>query len=261
MGLRLIVRDPGLKRNICKQCGTVLIPGLTLKVRNRRAVLLRYSSDTWELGIDQIANKTHITRTTHTCLFCSTQRSIPSPPILLPLSIPPVPSSADLHNITGTTSISTLANTSTSIVSMGSTVPAAPISAIGIREEAQSERKTFDGPVRRKKRERMMRKTKLAFHTYEASLPTSDISASTTNPHDKEANSVILVSSNQTLSTSTSEKDREWKRNTGKVKMGDKVAPMSGEQGDERNGRDGKKGHRLWVNGEEVHGWGIGVPS
>ncbi|WVW80257.1 hypothetical protein I302_102235 [Kwoniella bestiolae CBS 10118] len=54
--------DPSLKRSICKSCGTILIPGLTSRIRNR-------------------PNRNTFSITHHTCLTCLSSLSIPSPPI------------------------------------------------------------------------------------------------------------------------------------------------------------------------------------
>lgn len=71
-------RDPSLKRTICKTCSTILTPGMTSKVRNRRELK--------PTGIDcqadgRAANKSHTTISHHTCMICSSIRSIPNPPI------------------------------------------------------------------------------------------------------------------------------------------------------------------------------------
>ncbi|WWC88067.1 uncharacterized protein L201_002970 [Kwoniella dendrophila CBS 6074] len=58
--------DPSLKRSLCKSCGTVLVPGLTSRIRNK-------------------PNSNSFSITHHTCLTCSTSFSIPAPP--LPLNI------------------------------------------------------------------------------------------------------------------------------------------------------------------------------
>ncbi|WVQ64996.1 uncharacterized protein L199_003166 [Kwoniella botswanensis] len=54
--------DPSLKQSLCKTCGTILIPGLTSRIRNR-------------------PNRNLISITHHTCLTCLSSLSIPSPPI------------------------------------------------------------------------------------------------------------------------------------------------------------------------------------
>ncbi|OCF75104.1 hypothetical protein I204_03953 [Kwoniella mangroviensis CBS 8886] len=54
--------DPSLKRSLCKTCGTILIPGLTSKIRNR-------------------PNRNSFSITHHTCLTCLSSLSIPAPPI------------------------------------------------------------------------------------------------------------------------------------------------------------------------------------
>ncbi|OXG71348.1 ribonuclease P protein subunit RPR2 [Cryptococcus neoformans Gb118] len=54
--------DPSLKRSICGVCSTVLIPGLTSRIRNR-------------------PNRNTFNKTNQTCLTCSTVLSIPSPPV------------------------------------------------------------------------------------------------------------------------------------------------------------------------------------
>ncbi|WVQ78880.1 hypothetical protein IAT38_000971 [Cryptococcus sp. DSM 104549] len=54
--------DPALKRTVCGTCSTVLVPGLTSRVRNRP------NSSTF--------NVIHIT-----CLTCSSTQSIPAPPV------------------------------------------------------------------------------------------------------------------------------------------------------------------------------------
>ncbi|KAK1927642.1 hypothetical protein DB88DRAFT_507720 [Papiliotrema laurentii] len=86
--------DPSIKRGVCRGCGTVLIPGLTSRVRNR--------PDRRNL---------HISHTT--CLECSRSLSIPSPPVDL---------------------------------ACGATV---------------------DGPVRRARREKIAKRSKVAFHARE----------------------------------------------------------------------------------------------
>ncbi|WWD16399.1 hypothetical protein CI109_100825 [Kwoniella shandongensis] len=54
--------DPTLKRSICRTCSTVLIPGLTSRMRNR-------------------PSRSTITKSNSTCLTCSTTLSIPTPPV------------------------------------------------------------------------------------------------------------------------------------------------------------------------------------
>ncbi|WVR03727.1 hypothetical protein IAU60_000722 [Kwoniella sp. DSM 27419] len=54
--------DPSMKRSICRACSTVLIPGLTSRVRNR-------------------PNTNSFSISHHTCLACQTSLSIPSRPI------------------------------------------------------------------------------------------------------------------------------------------------------------------------------------
>ncbi|WWC96872.1 hypothetical protein V866_003747 [Kwoniella sp. B9012] len=54
--------DPSLKRSLCKTCGTILIPGLTSRIRNR-------------------PNRNSFSITHHTCLTCLSSLSIPSPPM------------------------------------------------------------------------------------------------------------------------------------------------------------------------------------
>ncbi|KGB78611.1 ribonuclease P protein subunit RPR2 [Cryptococcus deuterogattii 99/473] len=56
--------DPSLKRSICRVCSTVLIPGLTSRIRNR-------------------PNLNTFTNINQTCLTCCTVLSIPSPPVAL----------------------------------------------------------------------------------------------------------------------------------------------------------------------------------
>ncbi|WRT65790.1 uncharacterized protein IL334_002739 [Kwoniella shivajii] len=54
--------DPSLKRSLCKTCGTILIPGLTSRIRNR-------------------PNRNSFSITHHHCLTCHSSLSIPAPPI------------------------------------------------------------------------------------------------------------------------------------------------------------------------------------
>ncbi|EJF57641.1 Rpr2-domain-containing protein [Dichomitus squalens LYAD-421 SS1] len=64
VGQKAIVRmDPSLKRTLCKQCDTVLLPGATASVRVK-------------------PSGSHGQVVTYTCLSCSTSRRIPAPPVL-----------------------------------------------------------------------------------------------------------------------------------------------------------------------------------
>ncbi|WVF66025.1 hypothetical protein IAT40_000763 [Kwoniella sp. CBS 6097] len=62
--------DPSFKRSICKTCSTILIPGLTSRIRNR-------------------PNRNSFSITHHTCLTCSTSLSIPAPPLPCAATGPP----------------------------------------------------------------------------------------------------------------------------------------------------------------------------
>ncbi|WWC68520.1 uncharacterized protein I206_102449 [Kwoniella pini CBS 10737] len=72
--------DPSLKRSLCKSCGTVLIPGLTSRIRNR-------------------PNLNSFSTTHHTCLTCSSSLSLPCPPIPLHAYQPSVPGGGATHSI------------------------------------------------------------------------------------------------------------------------------------------------------------------
>ncbi|WWC60425.1 uncharacterized protein I303_102997 [Kwoniella dejecticola CBS 10117] len=61
--------DPSLKRTLCKTCGTILIPGLTSRIRNK-------------------PNRNSFSITHHTCLTCLGSLSIPCPPMPTSTSIP-----------------------------------------------------------------------------------------------------------------------------------------------------------------------------
>ncbi|WOO80790.1 Ribonuclease P protein component 4 [Vanrija pseudolonga] len=56
-----VKRDPSLKRSICAACSTLLVPGLTSRIRVK-------------------PSKTHGNVTTVTCLACSAHSAIPAPP-------------------------------------------------------------------------------------------------------------------------------------------------------------------------------------
>ncbi|PIL35962.1 hypothetical protein GSI_01622 [Ganoderma sinense ZZ0214-1] len=64
IGQKTMVRmDPTLKRTLCKQCDTVLLPGSTASVRIR-------------------TSGSHRQVVTYTCLACRSSRRIPAPPVL-----------------------------------------------------------------------------------------------------------------------------------------------------------------------------------
>lgn len=74
-----LARDPSLKRAVCVECGTVLIPGLTSRIRNRRkisAVEHRYAG-----GLTRVADQNHGHRTHAHCSHCAAKRSLPNPPL------------------------------------------------------------------------------------------------------------------------------------------------------------------------------------
>lgn len=71
-----------MKRNICETCSTVLIPGLTSRVRNRRKLYLCWLDLIAKLT-RVIANRTHFNVTHTSCLSCDARRTVPCPPTSL----------------------------------------------------------------------------------------------------------------------------------------------------------------------------------
>lgn len=76
----LYCRDPTLKRTLCKQCDTVLLPGSTATVRIKSTTLSAHltSNDSYI----SVASGSHRHAVTYTCLACNTSRRIPAPPIV-----------------------------------------------------------------------------------------------------------------------------------------------------------------------------------
>ncbi|OCF44104.1 hypothetical protein I317_02058 [Kwoniella heveanensis CBS 569] len=75
--------DASFKRSVCKACSTILIPGLTSRIRNR-------------------PNRNSFSITHHTCLTCSTSLSIPAPPLPCSSSSPdPAPDSPAKKSLDG----------------------------------------------------------------------------------------------------------------------------------------------------------------
>jgi ribonuclease P protein subunit RPR2 len=70
-----MISDPSAKRNTCKNCATVLIPGLTSKIRNRRKSIRPQAALT-----DFPASRYHMNVSHTTCIACSTQKTLPLPP-------------------------------------------------------------------------------------------------------------------------------------------------------------------------------------
>ncbi|KAK4686076.1 ribonuclease P protein subunit RPR2, partial [Tremellales sp. Uapishka_1] len=77
--------DPSLKRTICRHCSTVLVPGLTCKIRNRRgwSSLPRVTRGLSPSDADFCctANKSHSEVIHQTCFHCTTVLTIPAPPL------------------------------------------------------------------------------------------------------------------------------------------------------------------------------------
>lgn len=72
--------DPALKRAFCSSCSTVLIPGITARVRVKsRPACLR-----WWLVLIYSANRTHDHTVHQTCVHCGKTHRMPAPPISLP---------------------------------------------------------------------------------------------------------------------------------------------------------------------------------
>jgi ribonuclease P protein subunit RPR2 len=78
------VRDPSVKRTLCKGCDTVLVPGLSATVRvNSARVFLQPSS----YSCARVADWPHLGSNAHrhviitSCLRCKVPRRIPAPPV------------------------------------------------------------------------------------------------------------------------------------------------------------------------------------
>ena len=71
-----------MKRNICRTCSTVLIPGMTSRVRNRRKQRCPFARLMKEAN-DVIASRVHFNVTHTACLSCDTRRTVPCPPTSL----------------------------------------------------------------------------------------------------------------------------------------------------------------------------------
>lgn len=93
--LNLQSRDPSVKRTMCKGCNTLLMPGVTAKVRVKRAyhACIFFSADelcsicysnnvpVLELtSFSPVALPSHGHAVSYTCMNCSFSRRIPAPP-------------------------------------------------------------------------------------------------------------------------------------------------------------------------------------
>lgn len=81
-------RDPSVKRTMCKGCNTLLMPGVTAKVRVKRVFyvfhttsLCSYCSAILDFPGLLLALPSHRHAVSYTCINCSFSRRIPAPPI------------------------------------------------------------------------------------------------------------------------------------------------------------------------------------
>ena len=86
------IRDPTVKRTLCRGCDTVLIPGLSATVRvnsawfsTRIMILVQFSHNIDFLILGSNAHR-HVITTT--CLRCKSARRIPAPPVVDPGTVP-----------------------------------------------------------------------------------------------------------------------------------------------------------------------------
>ena len=81
------VRDPTVKRTLCRGCDTVLIPGLSATVRVNSACSFRETtrvmsfSQLYLLILKKLGSNTHRHVITTNCLRCKSARRIPAPPV------------------------------------------------------------------------------------------------------------------------------------------------------------------------------------
>ncbi|TFK85544.1 Rpr2-domain-containing protein [Polyporus arcularius HHB13444] len=87
VGQKAMVRmDPSIKRTLCKQCDTILIPGSTASVR-----------------VKPLSSHGHAV--VYTCTSCNATRRIPAPPVLDPEALPQESSSSAVGAVVPSTSV------------------------------------------------------------------------------------------------------------------------------------------------------------
>ena len=81
------VRDPTVKRTLCRVCDTVLIPGLSATVRVNSACFFRKTNSCHVVLTTRFADSKNLGSNTHrhvittNCLRCKSARRIPAPPV------------------------------------------------------------------------------------------------------------------------------------------------------------------------------------
>lgn len=81
------VRDPTVKRTLCRGCDTVLIPGLSATVRVNSACFFRETNSCHVVLTTRFADSKKLGSNTHrhvittNCLRCKSARRIPAPPV------------------------------------------------------------------------------------------------------------------------------------------------------------------------------------
>lgn len=90
----LACRDPALKRTLCTNCFSVLLPGSTTKVRVKCEHPLVSHSYEDSLASVTVALRSHGHAVSYTCNACGAVRRIPAPPVLDPDAPPDSASTA-----------------------------------------------------------------------------------------------------------------------------------------------------------------------